>query len=150
MSEKCLKQYQTYPQCCLTSNIITVSQFSKFPYLELKCHLPRVQSPVCPPPISTRVKHQFMSKKRFARLGSLARVVTWLRRTYIIGFRIKFNFSTKKLKNATQRFVTPEFEGTFDFKCRAQFQMASSIGLRLALILVISTHPTPLHPNPEQ
>ena len=47
MGEKCLKQYQTYPECCLTSNIITSSQFSNFPNLGIKCHLPRLQSPVC-------------------------------------------------------------------------------------------------------
>ena len=46
MGEKCLKQYQTYPECCLTSNIITLSQFSNFPNLGLKYHLPRLQSPV--------------------------------------------------------------------------------------------------------
>ena len=33
-------------ECCLTSNIVTLSQFSNFPNLRLKCHLPRLQSPV--------------------------------------------------------------------------------------------------------
>ena len=37
MDEKCLKQYQTYPECCLTSN---------FPNLGLKCHFPRLPSSV--------------------------------------------------------------------------------------------------------
>ena len=45
MVEKCLKQYQTYHECCFTSDIITLSQFSN---LGLKFHLLRLQSPVCP------------------------------------------------------------------------------------------------------
>ena len=47
MGEKCLRSYLTYHECCLTSNIISLSQFSNFPNLGLKCHLPRLQSPVC-------------------------------------------------------------------------------------------------------
>ena len=46
MGEKCLKQYHTYHECVLTSDITTLSQFSNFPNLGLKYHLPRVQSPV--------------------------------------------------------------------------------------------------------
>ena len=49
MGEKYLKQYLIYHECCLTSKIITSSQLSKFPKLGLKCNLPRLQSPVCPP-----------------------------------------------------------------------------------------------------
>ena len=44
MDEKCLEQYYTYYECCLTSNIITLSQFSNFQNLGLKYHLPRLQS----------------------------------------------------------------------------------------------------------
>ena len=47
MGEKCLKQYHTYHECCLTSNITTLSQFSNFQNLGLKYHLPRTQIPVC-------------------------------------------------------------------------------------------------------
>ena len=46
MGEKCLKQYHIHHECCLTTNIITLSQFSNFPKLRLKYHLPRLQSPV--------------------------------------------------------------------------------------------------------
>ena len=48
MGEKCLKH--TYYDC-LISNIITLSQFSNLPYLGFKYHLPRLKSPVCPPPL---------------------------------------------------------------------------------------------------
>ena len=46
MGEKCLKQYHTYHECCYTSKIIILSQFSNFPDLGLKYHLPMLQSPV--------------------------------------------------------------------------------------------------------
>ena len=38
MGEKCLKQYHTYHECCLLSNIITLSQFSNFQNLVLIPH----------------------------------------------------------------------------------------------------------------
>ena len=47
MGEKCLKQYHTFHECCFTSDITTLSQFSN---LGLKYHLPKLQSPVCCPP----------------------------------------------------------------------------------------------------
>ena len=47
MGKKCFKQCHTYHECCLTSDITTLSQFSNF---GLKYHLPRLQSPVCPLP----------------------------------------------------------------------------------------------------
>ena len=50
MDEKCLEQYYTYYECWLTSDIITLSQFYNFKNLGLKYHLPRLKSPVCPPP----------------------------------------------------------------------------------------------------
>ena len=47
MSGTCLKQYHTYDECCLTSNIKPLCQFKNFPNFGLKYHLPRLQSPVC-------------------------------------------------------------------------------------------------------
>ena len=46
MGKNCLRPYLTYPECCLTPNIVSLSQFSNLPNLGLKCHLPRLQSPV--------------------------------------------------------------------------------------------------------
>ena len=46
IGKRCLKQYHNHQECCLTSNNVTFNQFSNFPNLGLKYHLPRVQSPV--------------------------------------------------------------------------------------------------------
>ena len=47
MGKKCLKQYHTYHEGYIKSNMLTLSQFLFFSDLGLKYHLPRLQSPVC-------------------------------------------------------------------------------------------------------
>ena len=68
MGEECLKQFHTYHECSLTSNIITLCQFKNFPNFGLKYHLPWLQSPVWG---GGGLTHNFMwkalySKKYFA------------------------------------------------------------------------------------
>ena len=55
MSEKWLKQYHTYPEYSYTSNIRTLRKCSKFQNLGQRYHLPRLQSPVCPPASAVRI-----------------------------------------------------------------------------------------------
>ena len=48
--QKCLKQSHIHHKCFKISNKFTLDPFWDFPYFGFKCHLPMLQSPVCPPP----------------------------------------------------------------------------------------------------
>ena len=71
MGKKCLKQYQTYPECCLTLNSITLSQFSNFPKLG-QVLPPYAPEPSVPPPPHPLIGCEFLTNTTtYIKLGTL-------------------------------------------------------------------------------
>ena len=74
----CLKQYPTYHECCLTSEIITLSQFSNFSNLKLKYPLPRLHSSVGGPElVKSRLRNMCTLPSRLRWNGQNGRRSRW-------------------------------------------------------------------------